>query len=66
MAAVILALVLGVLLNMSTFGGQAYPVGSVAAIVIIGVWIKSAMDKHFADLKEQIRSGGTQAEHKED
>lgn len=58
MKEVVLALVLGCFLNLSTFGGQAYPIGSVFAIVIIGIWLKSAMDKHFEELKRQMRDGG--------
>lgn len=58
MKAVILALVLGGFLNMSTFGGQAWPIGSVAAIVIMGVWIKTSMDRRFEELERQIRDQG--------
>ena len=37
MKAALFALVLGAFLNLSTFGGQVWPIGSVAAIVIMGV-----------------------------
>lgn len=55
MVAVILALALGLFLNMSTYGGQVWPIGSVAAIVIMGVWIKFFMDRHFEELERRLR-----------
>ena len=58
MKAVILALVLGGFLNLSTYGGQVYPLGSVAAVVIMGVWLKNTMDRHFEDLRKQMKNGG--------
>lgn len=58
MKAVISALVLGGFLNLSTFGGQMWPIGSVVAIVIMGVWIKLSMDKCFEELERQIRDQG--------
>lgn len=67
MKAVILALVLGIFLNMSTYGGQMWPIGSVAAIVIMGVWIKFSMDRHFEELDKQIKDQGAgQNEEKEE
>lgn len=66
MKAVLLALVLGGFLNMSAISGQVYPLGSVAAIVIMGVWIKSSMDKHFEELNEQLKNGGGRTKEKED
>ena len=49
MLAVILAMALGIFLNMSTYGGQVWPIGSVAAIVVMGVWIKLSMDRHLQE-----------------
>lgn len=59
MKAVILALALGAFLNLSTFGGQVWPIGSVAAIVIMGVWIKSAMDRRFEELERRMKDQNT-------
>ena len=58
MLAVILALALGIFLNMSTYGGQVWPIGSVAAIVVMGVWIKLSMDRHFEELESRLRGQG--------
>ena len=67
MIAVILALALGIFLNMSTDGGQVWPVGSVAAIVIMGVWIKFSMDRRFEELESRFRDQGvSQNVEKED
>lgn len=67
MKVVILALVLGVFLNMSTYGGQVWPVGSVAAAVIMGVWVKTSMDRRFEKLEREIRNQGTgQKDEKEE
>ena len=67
MVAVILALALGLFLNMSTYGGQVWPIGSVAAIVIMGVWIKFSMDRHFEELERRLRDQGvSQNVEKED
>ena len=67
MIAVILALALGIFLNMSTYGGQVWPVGSVAAIVIMGVWIKFSMDRRFEELESRFRDQGvSQNVEKED
>ena len=54
MIAVILALSLGIFLNMSTYGGQVWPVGSVVATVIMGVWLKFSMDRHFEVLERRL------------
>ena len=67
MKAALFALVLGALLNLSTFGGQVWPIGSVAAIVIMGVWIKFSMDRRFERLEEQLKDQSTgQNDEKED
>ena len=67
MKAALFALALGVFLNMSTFGGQVWPIGSVAAIVMMGVWIKVSMDRRFEELEKQIKDRSTaQNEEKED
>lgn len=67
MKAVVLALVLGIFLNVSTFGGQVWPVGSVVAIVIMGVWIKLSMDRQFEELGKQIKNrGASRSDEKED
>lgn len=54
----ILALTVGAFLNMSTFGGQVWPIGSVAAIVIMGVWINCSVDRHFEELERRIQDHG--------
>jgi len=67
MIMVILALVLGVLLNMSTVGGQVLPIGSVVAIVLVGVWLKSHIDYRFDMLEAELKKGkGTLSENLEE
>ena len=67
MKAALFALVLGAFLNLSTFGGQVWPIGSVAAIVIMGAWIKFSMDRRFERLEEQLKDQSTgQNDEKED
>lgn len=67
MIAVILALALGIFLNMSTYGGQVWPIGSVAAIVVMCVWIKLSMDRHLEELERRLRNQGvSQNVEKED
>lgn len=67
MKVAILALAVGVFLNLSTFEGQVWPVGSAAAIVIMGVWIKFSMDRHFEELENRLdRRGADQNEKKEE
>ena len=67
MLAVILALALGIFLNMSTYGGQVWPIWSVAAIVVMCVWIKLSMDKHLEELERRLRNQGvSQNVEKED
>ncbi len=51
----ILALAVGIFLNMSVYDGQVWSIGSVAAIVIMGVWIKFFMDRHFEELERRLR-----------
>ena len=60
-----LALVLGGWLNLSTVGGQVYPIGSVTAIVVMGVWIKVSLDKHFEELEERMKQDGGSREKEE-
>ena len=63
----ILALAVGIFLNMSVYDGQVWPIGSVAAIVIMGVWIKFSMDRRFERLEEQLKDQSTgQNDEKED
>ena len=67
MKAVVLALALGALLNRSIVEGRAWSLGSIVAVVIMGVWIKTSMDRHFEELKEQMKQDGeSQNEEKED
>ena len=67
MIAVILALALGIFLNMSTYGGRVWPIGSVAAIVVMCVWIKLSMDRHLEELERRLRNQGvSQNVEKED
>ena len=66
MKAVVLALALGALLNTSIVEGRAWSLGSIVAVVIMGVWIKTSMDRHFEELKEQMKQDGeSQNEEKE-
>jgi len=53
----ILALIVGVLLNMSTAGGQVFPIGSVIAVVMMGVWLKSHIDRRFDALEAELKKG---------
>ena len=63
----ILALAVGIFLNMSVYDGQVWPIGSVAAIVIMGVWIKFSMDRRVERLEEQLKDQSTgQNDEKED
>lgn len=67
MLAVILAMALGIFLNMSTYGGQVWPIGSVAAIVVMCVCIKLSMDRHLEELERRLRNQGvSQNVEKED
>ena len=52
---IIAALGLGIFLNMSTAGGNSWPIGSVVAVVIMGVFIKMNQDKHFKELKDILK-----------
>ena len=56
MIAIILALVAGIFLNMSTIGGNTWPIGSVVAIVIMGIYLKHNQDVHFDELKEILEN----------
>lgn len=57
MKAVILALVLGMLLNTSSVNGQPWSLGSVAAVIVMGVWIKTSMDRRFDALEVRLERG---------
>ena len=57
MKAAILALIVGAFLNTSTVNGQAWSLGSVAAIVIMGLYLKISMDKRFEELKACLKDG---------
>lgn len=41
---------------MSTIGGNTWPIGSVVAIVIMGIYLKSNQDKHFEELKKHLEN----------
>lgn len=56
MIAIILALVLGILLNGYSNGGIVYPIGSVVAIVIMGIYLKHNQDVHFDELKKILEN----------
>lgn len=56
---IIAALGLGIFLNMSTIGGTSWPIGSVVAVVIIGIYIKTSQDRHFEELKSMLEKGHT-------
>ena len=48
---IIAALVVGIFLNLSTASGTSWPIGSVVAVVIMGIYIKIGQDRHFEELK---------------
>lgn len=54
---ILAALVLGIFLNMSSAGGASWPIGSVVATVIMGIYIKSSQDKQFEELKSKLEKG---------
>lgn len=51
---ILAALLLGIVLNQSTTGGTSWPIGSVVAVVIMGIYIKTSQDKHFEELKDLL------------
>jgi len=53
---ILAALLLGGFFNMTSINGISYPIGSVIAIVIMGVWIKRTIDDHFARLNNQTET----------
>ena len=65
MKAAILALIVGAFLNTGTVNGRAWSLGSVAAIVIMGLYLKLCMDKHFEELRACMKDGGTPPEIEE-
>ena len=54
------ALVLGIFLNMSTAGGNSWPIGSVIAVVLMGLYLKRNQDQHFEELKNRLEKIETQ------
>ena len=48
------ALGLGIFLNGSSMGGTSWPIGSVVAVVIMGVYIKTSQDRQFEEIKEKL------------
>lgn len=52
---IIAVLGLGIFLNMSTVGGTSWPIGSVVAVVIMGIYIKTSQDRHFEELKNILK-----------
>jgi hypothetical protein len=52
---VLAALVLGIFLNGSSIGGEPWPIGSVVAVVIMGIYIKTSLDRHFEELKNLLK-----------
>lgn len=57
---ILAALVLGIFLNMSTAGGASWPIGSVVATVLMGVYIKTNQDQHFEEIKKKLDREGPQ------
>lgn len=53
---ILAALLLGGFFNTTSINGISYPIGSVIAIVIMGVWIKHTIDEHFAKLHNQDKT----------
>ena len=53
---IVASLVLGICLNMSSAGGTSWPIGSVVAVVIRGIYIKTSQDKHFEELKKMLQN----------
>jgi hypothetical protein len=53
---IVASLVLGIFLNMSSAGGTSWPIGSVVAVVIMGIYIKTSQDKHFEELKRMLQN----------
>ena len=48
---IVAALILGIFLNKSTVAGTSWPIGSIIAVVIMGIYIKINQDKRFDELK---------------
>ncbi len=66
MKVIISALALGIFLNMSSAGGQVWPIGSVVAIVIMGAWIKSHIDRRFDTLEAELKKRENSSENLEE
>lgn len=54
MKMIVLSLVLGAIGNTAELFGKPWPIGSVIAIVIMGVYIKKCIDKHFHDINARF------------
>lgn len=54
MKMIVAALVLGAIGNTGQWFGTSWPIGSVIAIVIMGVYVKKCVDKHFQDLNARL------------
>lgn len=52
---ILAALILGIFLNASTIGGISWSIGSVVAVVIMGIYIKTSQDRHFEELKSLLK-----------
>lgn len=52
---ILAALILGIFLNASTIGGISWSIGSVVAVVIMGIYIKASQDRHFEELKSLLK-----------
>lgn len=57
---ILAALVLGIFLNASTIGGISWSIGSVVAVVIMGIYIKTSQDMHFEELKSLLKKEAPQ------
>ena len=56
---IVAALILGIFLNMSTVAGTSWPIGSIIAVVIMGIYIKINQDKRFDELKSILDDKNT-------
>ena len=55
MKILIAAFLVGIIGNMTKLMGESWPIGSVAAIVIVGGYLKHYIDVKFAALEQSIR-----------
>lgn len=49
---VLAAIFAGAFFNASSINGQPWNLGTIAAVVIMGIWLKKTIDEHFARLYE--------------